>query len=244
MKRSRSFIVLLFGFLFISSTSVWAQSTDRDTLLREIESLRSQLKTHEDTLLAPSPEDYTAFADFLRQSNTGLIRLLPREEYDTKNKLTIRGGGAYYSFTRLTHEYGYGSDISLEMGNLSVGFAGTDYGLLANLGDISIDSLTLDTPSVQVLVSYTPPTSEPQARIEKQRSHEGLQVEKISYKKRLPVVVNSTYLLRSISYGDSDVLVVFRVVRKDADGSLVLAWKLLKQYEIPKLEREKTEGSQ
>src|SRR5262245_37106694 len=127
MNLNRFLVAFLFGFLFLSSTSSFAQSTDRATLLKDIESLRSQLKEREDAFLEPSLEDRVAFAEFLRQSNTGLIRLLPREEYDAKNKLTIRGGGAYFSFTRLTHEYGYGSDLSLERGDLSVGFAGADY---------------------------------------------------------------------------------------------------------------------
>ena len=54
---------------------------------------------------------------------------------------------------------------------------------------------------------------------------------------RLPVAVNGTYLLRSIDYSTSDVLVAFKVVRKDSDGSVILAWKLLKKYPVPQLAR-------
>jgi len=138
MNLHRSLLTLLFSLLFLSSNAVWAQSTKRDDLIREIESLRSQLKVREDALLEPSTEDRESFAEFLGQKDTGLIRLLPREEYDYKKKLTISGGGAYYSFSRLTHEYGYGSDIGLERGNLRVGFGGADYGMMANLGDIRV----------------------------------------------------------------------------------------------------------
>jgi hypothetical protein len=53
----------------------------------------------------------------------------------------------------------------------------------------------------------------------------------------LPVAVNSSYLLRSIDYSNSDVLVAFKVVRKDSDGSVILAWKLLKKYLVPELAR-------
>jgi len=53
----------------------------------------------------------------------------------------------------------------------------------------------------------------------------------------LPVKVNTTYLLRSINYVASDVLVAFRVVRKDSDGSIIIIWKLLKNYPRPKLAR-------
>ncbi|MEK6283404.1 MAG: hypothetical protein AABN95_23880 [Acidobacteriota bacterium] len=42
-------------------------------------------------------------------------------------------------------------------------------------------------------------------------------------------------LLRSIGYRASDVLVAFKVVRQDTDGSVILAWKLLKKYPVPTL---------
>src|SRR6266404_4227292 len=52
---------------------------------------------------------------------------------------------------------------------------------------------------------------------------------------RFPIRVNSTFLLRSIRFiHGSDVLVAFRVLRKDDDGSITIAWKRLKQYPAPK----------
>jgi hypothetical protein len=56
-------------------------------------------------------------------------------------------------------------------------------------------------------------------------------------KDTLPVRADSTYLLRAIYYSRSDVLVAFRVVRVDSDGSAIILWKLLKKYSIPQLER-------
>src|SRR5688500_19437286 len=63
-------------------------------------------------LLAVPREERELHADFLSQSDTGLIRLLPRGVYD--KQLSLRGGGAYYSFDVRTHEYNYGSDIQLQ----------------------------------------------------------------------------------------------------------------------------------
>lgn len=98
-------------------------------------------------LLAPSIDDRMAWAGFLRPRNTGLVRLLPGEVYDdrdyhTRNPAKISGGGAYYSFAKLTHVYGYGSDIELARHNLSVGFAGADYGLLVDLGNVPIETIS------------------------------------------------------------------------------------------------------
>lgn len=244
MNLNRSLLALFVGFLFGASTTVLAQSTDRTALLSDIESLRSQLKSREDAFLAPSNEDRISFAEFLQRTDTALIRLLPREGYDQKKKLTIRGGGSFYSFTRLTHEYGYGSDISLESGNLSVGFAGGDYGMLANLGDTPLDSLTLDTPGVQVLAMHAPPSLLSKARIEQRRTSEGVMAENVLYRRYMPAVVNNTYILRSLNYLNSDVLVAFRVLRKDSDGSLILAWRMLKQYEVPRLDNDEVKRMQ
>src|SRR5690349_8887524 len=123
MNRVR-FIPLLWGFVFTLwlATGASAQPTDRDKLAREIESLREQLQQKEQAFFAPTAEDRTAFAEFLRQPGTGLCRLLPREKFN--GKLMMNGGGAYYSFVRLTNEYGYGSDVSLEQNQFLVGFAG------------------------------------------------------------------------------------------------------------------------
>jgi hypothetical protein len=238
VNLDRSLIALLFVPLFCGSTTVWAQSTDRAALIREIDSLRSELKSREDAFLEPGVEDRFSFAELLGQKDTALVRLLPREEYDQKNRLTIRGGGAFYSFAKLTHEYGYGSDIFLERGILTVASAGAGYGMLANLGDIPLASITLDTPSVRVLVLHTPASSVSKARVEQHRTGEGVLIEDLLYKRYMPAVVDSTYILRSIDYSHSDVLVAFRVVRKDADGSLIIAWKMLKKFDVPEAERD------
>ena len=57
------------------------------------------------------------------------------------------------------------------------------------------------------------------------------------YKSHLPVKLGSTFLVRSINYDYTDVLVAFQVVRKDTDGSLIIAWKMLKRFPKPELVR-------
>jgi hypothetical protein len=119
-----------------------AQTMDRAGLAKEIQSLREQLQQKEQEFLAPSAEDRAAFAEFLRQPESGLIRLLPREKYN--GKLMMTGSGAYYSFARLTNEYGFGSDIELDQNRLGVGFAGADWGYFTKLGDVPLETVTLD----------------------------------------------------------------------------------------------------
>jgi hypothetical protein len=225
------------------SVAVHAQSSSRDDVLKDIAAKRAELQKLEDQFLSPSEEDRAAYKDLLSQPNTGVIRLLPRDVYESevykKNRktLTIRGGGAYYSFARLTHEYGYGSDLSLDSGYLSVGFAGADYGMMIDLGDVSLDEISNDYPRVLSLLNYAAVKDEPQARAEHRQIQTGLILDGATYKAHVPVKVGTTFLLRSINYGDTDVLVAFRTVRKDTDGSLIIAWKLLKKYPKPELMR-------
>lgn len=229
-----------FVILATCAVNVLAQSESREGLLKQIAARRAELAELENKLLAPSAEDKAAFAEFLRQENTGLIRLMPREKYDeTPNKqtLTIRGGGSYYSFARLTHAYGYGSDIALEHGDLSVGFAGADYGIILKAGAVPLEDVSLGHPGAFFLAGYKAALNEPQARIEQRRFATGDMVDGIKYGNRVEAEVGITYVLRSIDYGNSDLLVALKVVRQDSDGSLIIAWKLLKNFPKPELAR-------
>ena len=238
----RTFIPVVFIAVAIAcSINVFAQSESRQDLLRQIATKRSELSMLEKKFLAPSEEDQAAYAEFLKQENAGLIRLLPREKYDStsskKETLTIRGGGAYYSFHRLTHEYGYGSDIELSQGYLSVGFAGADYGMIAKVGGAPLEDITVEHSSVFFLAGYKAAVDEPQARVEQRRFGDGATIDGITYRERVKAEAGMTYVLRSIDYGNSDLLVALKVVRQDSDGSLIIAWKVLKKFPKPELAR-------
>ena len=226
--------------LLTCSINVLAQSESQEDLLTQIEAKRADLAVLENRILSPSGEDKAAFAELLKQENTGLIRLLPREKYDeTPNKmtLTVRGGGAYYSFDRLTHAYGYGADIELQQGYLSVGFAGCDYGIISKVGPVSLDELSVAHPSAFFFAAYKAAATEPQARVEQRRFGSGDTIDGVKYSGRVKAEVGMTYVLRSISYDRSDLLVALQVIRQDTDGSLIIAWKLLQKFPKPALAR-------
>jgi hypothetical protein len=178
----------------------------------------------------------------------------------------INGGGAYFSFYYRTHEYGRGSDIELNRralgrdlkfygdhdelrpdlksyegvpseGTFSVGFAGADYGMMTDLGDLPLESISIDHASLAFLLKYRPPRPEPQARCEARRFNAGVAADGRLYNRRLPIKTGATYLLRSIVYDRYDVLVAIKVVRQENDGSVTIAWKLLKKFERTDLQR-------
>jgi hypothetical protein len=234
MPRSKwSASILASTLVLVASIVASAKLQDRSALQAKMESLREQIQTKEHVFLAPSPEDVAAFAVFLSQPDTGMTRLMPRETYD--GKLLTRGGGAYYSFERRTNEYGLGTDIGLERGQLRVGFAGADFGFLTTLGDLAIDSITADQPGVSLLAEFKAPTAETEARAQARRASTGFEAGGFTYRSFLTAALNTTYAVRSINYQGSDVLVVFRITRQDVDGSLTLAWKKLRTYPVPQL---------
>lgn len=244
-RSTRTRVVLAAFVVLIAALPTFAQRRDRTQALTEISGLREQLRQKEREFLEPAAEDRAAYVDFLAQPDTGIVRLLPREKFDdhgpaSPSPLTTSGGGAYYSFTRLTHEYGYGSDIQLENDEFQVGFAGCDYGWLVAIGDVPIESATVDHPAISYLDSLVTPTVEPEVRATQRKTGQGVKHGEYAYWSRVPATVGTTYALRSISYDEYDILVALRVVRKDDDGSVVLLWKRLKTYPAPKLVRERT----
>jgi hypothetical protein len=230
-------LTLVLGCLSVVAQN---QTPSRDDILKQIEAKRAEIAALEKKALEPSDADRETYAEFLSGRDTGIIRLLPRETYDTNGKrtLTITGGGAFYSFVLSTHEYGRGSDISLSQGDLSAGgFGGFDHGMLLNVGDVELNQLTPEHLAVRALLEYKPSTSEADARKEHRRLWQGIDIGGFTFKGRLPAKVSNTYLLRSLSYDDSDIAVAFRVARQDTDGSLILVFKILKKFPAPKAER-------
>ena len=225
--------------LVLACLSVAAQSQSRDDIINEIEAKRAELAVLEKKILAVADSDRAENEAVLSQPDTGIIRLLPREMYDGAKKrgLSINGGGAFYSFALGKHEYGQGSDIMLEQGDFSGGFAGADYGMLLNLGDVPLDQVVPDHVSVRALLEYMPTSAEPDARKAQRALWQGMDLSGVVFKKRMPAKVSNTYLLRSINFGGYDIAVAFRVTRKDTDGSMILLFKVLKRFPKPDLER-------
>jgi len=240
MKR-RLMLVFTLLLLSIFNSSLVAQTKTREQLLDEITASRNELQGLEQQFLAVSESDRAAYANLLAEPDTGMFRLLPREKFDSetykKNEktITMKGGGAYYSFSTKAHDYNSNPDISLDHDQLSAGFAGLDYGMLAKIDGISLRELSAEHPYVTSIIKYEPPSNEPAIRNEQRRFAMGTVIDDVSLKHSVPAEPNTTYLVRSISYSRSDILVGLRVVRRDTDGSLIIAWKLLKNFITPQV---------
>jgi len=222
----------IFVFVLFLPSIISAQDLSREQKLQKIAELNNHIKTLERDGILPSAKDL----EQAQKQGLNVFRIMPREIYD--GVFTIRGGAAYYSFTKKEHNYNSVPQIQLSQKSLSVGFAGADYGFIADLGEISLADISRESNEVSFLANYKPPTNESEVRLEQRKTH-NYNVDGVTYKRDLPAVVGHAYILRAISFDDADILVALKIHRKDTDGSLIIFWKLLETFEIPHLERNK-----
>jgi len=228
-------IFLLIASVVLLSTHLFGQSLTREQKFQQISELNAQIKVLEDDLLLPSPQDSNLATD----QGFDAVRLLPREVFT--GKLLIQGGGAYYSFSTLSHDYQKIPQIELLRDNLTVGFAGADYGFLFDLGDIPLSSVNGEMPIVDFLSSYRPPKKMSDIRKEQSKAR-NYATEAGTLKDSVPAIVGHTYVLRAISFHRDDLIVAFSIIRKDTDGSLILFWRKIETFEKPIIDRDKVEN--
>ena len=209
-----------------------------------------ELTSEERKVLMPAPEDLKANADFLRQSGTGIFRLMRVDKQNhrkvvsadnmaVKGDVLLVGGGAQYSFTKKNHNADKWSDISWDEDWFHAGVGGESVGVLAELGNMRLEEVNLDSKGVGYLAKITPVTTEAAAEQQFQQFEKGVTEDGMKYALFAPWKLDTTYALRSISYGRSDLLVAFRAVRQDQNGSLIVLWKKLKSYNTPNLKKER-----
>jgi hypothetical protein len=208
----------------------------------------SELTPKERETLAPSPEDKKTYADFLRQRGTGIFRLMRVDKLSygkvvkaddpaTALPVYLVGGGAHYSFTKLNHDANKWSDICWKEEDFHAGIGGESLGVLVELGDVRLEEVNDSSKSVEYLTNLVPADKMAEAEQQFQRFEQGVAENGFNYRLSVPWKLNTTYALRSVNYGRSDILVTFRVVRQDANESLIILWKKLKTYSTPALKK-------
>jgi hypothetical protein len=217
-------------FSILAASVLFAQS--REQSIEQLKAAKEQIRTIEQNILSVDKAD----VELAKSSGFGVFRILPRETYGN-NWSSMRGGGAYYSFSRKSQSYDEAPQIELQQNSFSVGFSGADYGFISDLGETKLGSVDKESEAVRILSEYKPPTLESLARTERNNSII-LQNSNVKFQRNLPAIVGHTYVLRAISFERADALVAFTVDRKDSDGSLIIFWKLIQQFEKTTLLRQ------
>ncbi|HZS04739.1 MAG TPA: hypothetical protein VFD58_07885 [Blastocatellia bacterium] len=224
--------------------------------------LENQLPGRERKLLAADPEARKKYETFLRQPDTGLFKLIAVgsptvsvNDLKVANVvIPIRGGGSYYSFTRHRHDADEWAQLRLLNGELQSGLS-TQVRVLALNSEMTstvkftpdgltafvvpenstLEEVSVETPGVAYLNDLKPPQDPAELAGLVKRLDEGIGAGAFIYKSSLPVRPDTTCVMRSVIYKKADILVAFRVVRQDADGSLHILWKQLRNFPPPGL---------
>jgi len=164
-----------------------------------------------------------------------LPRYLPNKNYeaarnDSEAVLGIRGNGAAYSFSTKTHSFNNIAEILLESGQFQLW---SPLSFIADLGSNKLSNITVETemPVLKFLLFYEPPVTDQE--IEQERKIHNRKIGGIQLSESVPAILGRTYLMRSIRPEKADILVAFTVIRAENDGSLEIAWKVLKQFVKP-----------
>lgn len=214
--------------------------------------------------LSVSKESKQRFSNFLKQTNTGLVKLVtdsgcdefsnkPQPDSGLCKQLPMHGGGSAYSFRRKDYQYWKLADLLYD-GKSFLAFGEMSLGFLVNLGDINPDEVSPSTKGAAFVFNFVPKNDLQGSAEQNAQLVEGIEIDKFHYKKFLPIVEGNTYLLRSIAYNGKvireeygikynelsydnrqDVIVAFKLIEQDSNGAVTILWKLLQAKKSPTL---------
>ena len=213
--------------------------------------------------IAPSADILSRFHEFLKRPKTGVFRLIPDagcsenlkviSVTDNCLKYTMPGSGSSFSFRTGNYRIPRLADLTLD----GLAFYVTGelmHGILANLGDVPIENVSLRSPGVQYVGDFQPATDIEKARETDQMLMRGIRRDGYSYGRAAAASKDSTYVLRVLAYKGTvirsvngavyneldfdkrhDVTIVFRTVDVGSDGSFTIIWAELNRADAPKI---------
>ena len=231
---------------------------------QEIRPLYRKPNKKELASLTPSQALLTQYEKFLKQPDTGIFKLSADSTCAANAQVVVAtetclsnnipGAGTAYSFRVESHRMLHLSDLVLEKDVIRTGSL-MQQGLLVKLGDIELDEVSMQTPGLKYLLDFSPSTNEKDLQAFEETLSKGVKSDGFLYGYGLYVEAQKTFALRSIAYRGKfqravsgvtynemefdkrkDILVVFRIVEKDANGSLTILWKELQTKDSPKIE--------
>lgn len=156
-------------------------------------------------------EDKLRYKSFLRQSKTGIFRILP--DFGCETRLVIKIDGDCSSFVPGTWAYSfrrksYGGedfhDIAFKGKNFVVDSLLTQ-GIFVSLGDVPIEGLNIGNSALLgYIAAFKPGKDRISAAKQFVEIAKGIEKNGYRYSNKVPVVENTTYLLRVVAYKYKD----------------------------------------
>lgn len=208
-------------------------------------------------------QDKSKYAGFLKNSDSGVLRLHDAEKCGEDGKViradepcpwNITGKATLYSFRKEEYSNKVFSDIQFENNMFKVRGLNS-LGFLTDLGNVSIENLDLQSKGIKEMAEFEPSTDLEEIKKHFGFTKNGFQIGEHIYKTEYEMDSAKTYALRSIAYESKvfwkigkrkinllaqdkrkDIIVIFRVVRKNDDGSVNILWRKLQSKDAPKIE--------
>jgi len=219
-------------------------------------------------VLAASPDVIKKYAVFLRQPNVGVIKFNADSSCvensdiavgkETCRQYAFPGAGTAYSFRFESYRLPRLADLILSKRVLKTDGV-LQQGIMVNLGDVSLQDVTLQTKGLKYLVDFKPAADvEGLLEIDGELS-KGIKADGFLYRLGFYVSDQVTFALRSIAYNGKymrsvkgvlyneldfdkrkDIIVAFRIVEIEANGNITILWKMLSQGDAPVLKIKQT----
>ena len=230
-------------------------------LQRKVEPLYRKPTSKELKAVEPRRELFVRYAEFLRQTDTGLTKLIDDKGCAENTKIvvatddclkyTMPGAGSSFSFRTENYRLARLSDITFT--DKSFQASGVLlHAIFVNLGDVPLEQITRETRGLKYLSDFQPETDYEKAKAIDEELTKGVARDGFLYRRGLFMVENTTFALRSVAYGGKyfrsvgnltynefdydkrrDVIVVFRIVETDEAGNVTLLWKKLQEKNSP-----------
>lgn len=237
--------------------------TTREDLPPNIHAIYRKPSKKEIAILAPDQKLVDQHVEFLKQPNTGILKLNPDElcaqnvevvtVADSCRDYKMPGGGTAFSFRNESYRIPRLADLMLAKDILkSDGI--WQQGLMVSLGNVPIDTIDSSSKGVKLISDLKPVTSTDEFADRDKEFLSGIRSDGYSYGLGFYAKNDTTYALRSIAYRfvavksyknvyynelafdrREDILVVFRVINIEPTGHVTLLWKELSRQKAPEL---------
>ncbi len=212
--------------------------------------------------LMPSQTLLSQNEQFLKQPNTGIFKLSADSScaknaviVATENCLStkIPSGGIAYSFRVNSHRILHLADLTLEKDVLKTDGI-MQQGVMVNLGNLELEQISAETNGLKYLLDFKPATNKEEMQKLDQALSDGIQTDGFIYRFAFYADDKTTFALRSIAYRGKvsrsiggvsynemdydkrkDILVVFRIIDREANGDITILWKELARKDSPTL---------
>ena len=216
-------------------------------------------------LLKPHADDLQRYKEFLSLDRTGIFKLFPQSICDEARVVRVDAecansvpSGSRYSFRAgsKTPDIHYVNDRLFVKGFFALH-------LLANIGDVPMESLAPGDKFVKPLSDFVPSVDFDEARSQVDDIQNGLPLSGTTYSDNAEIRTDSTYLLRIVAYKNGnnlqrrlarapmtvddpvrgfeklltdnrlDMIITFRIIRRDEHDNLTVLWREISRKKPP-----------